>query len=51
MDDHSFARYEKFGRVLAFGQKNLAAVSGTDATVRSRNTQTLNRRNHPSKMN
>jgi hypothetical protein len=31
MDDYSFARYEKFGRVFAFGQKNLADVSGTDA--------------------
>lgn len=31
MDDYSFARYDKFGRVLAFGQKNLADVSGTDA--------------------
>jgi hypothetical protein len=31
MDDYSFARYDKFGRVLAFGQKNLADVSATDA--------------------
>ena len=31
MDDYSFARYDKFGRVLAFGQKNLADVSSTDA--------------------
>lgn len=26
MDDYSFARYEKFGRVFAFGQKNIAAL-------------------------
>ncbi len=31
MDDYSFARYDKFGRVLAFGQKNLTDVSATDA--------------------
>ena len=31
MDDYSYNRYDKFGRVYAFGQANLADVAGTDA--------------------
>jgi hypothetical protein len=30
MDDYSFARYDKFVRVFAFGQKNAADVAATD---------------------
>ncbi len=39
MDDYSFARYEKFGRSYAFGQKNLADVAGTDAPQHLTNLQ------------
>ena len=42
MDDYSYVRYEKSGRVYDFGQANLADVAGTDATQHLTNLKTIN---------
>jgi hypothetical protein len=37
MEDRSYARFERFGRIYAFGQKNLADTLNTDAAVHLEN--------------